>query len=70
MENIKYHDGWVEVNLNPNKNKEKEDPKAKSGKKARIKLATIQLVVIAFTLGYLTGARDTITNTMFELRNS
>lgn len=66
MENIKYHDGWVEVKLNPNKNKEKEDLKVKSGKKARIKLATIQLVVIAFTLGYLTGARDTITNTIFE----
>lgn len=65
MENIKYHDGWVEVNLNPNKNKEKEDPKQKSGKKTRIKLATIQLVVIAFTLGYLTGAKDTINNTIF-----
>lgn len=66
MENIKYHDGWVEVKLNPNKNKEKEDSKAKSGKKARIKLATIQLVVIAFTLGYLAGAKDTINNTIFE----
>lgn len=67
MENIKYHDGWVEVNLNPNKNKEKEkeDPKTKNNKKARIKLATIQLVVIAFTLGYLTGAKDTINNTIF-----
>ena len=66
MENIKYHDGWVEVNLNPNKNKEKEDPKQKNVKKTRIKLATIQLVVIAFTLGYLTGAKDTINNTIFE----
>ena len=62
MKRVKYEDGIMYVNLNPTGKEEAPVSEKKSMKRY---LITVELVLLAFTLGYLAGSRDVIENSHF-----
>lgn len=66
MKRVTYEDGIMYVNLKQSEKKPDTEPKAEAPKKLYKRyLVTGQLVLLAFTLGYLVGAKDVIGNSHF-----
>lgn len=66
MKRVTYEDGVMYVNLRQPEKKVDNEPKEETPKKSYKRyLVTSQLVLLAFTLGYLAGAKDVVHSSLF-----